>query len=304
MAKIQVSQKAHLAGHNASVFALSAGEQERFFYSGAGDGWIVRWDLDNPDPGRLVAKADTQIFALLHIRPEEEIIAGDMNGGVHWIDLSDPASQKNITAHQKGVFQLARVGENIYSIGGDGKITKWDIAQRRATESLHLSNRSLRCLDYCESRNELAVGSSDFNIYFLNASSLELKATIAQAHRNSVFSVRYSPDGTYLLSGGRDAFLKVWDFHPTIRCISEQPAHLYTINDIAFHPEGNMFATASRDRSIKIWDARNYELLKVVEAMRDGGHVNSVNQLLWSTHQQLLLSCSDDRSIKIWELAG
>ena len=83
-----------------------------------------------------------------------------------------------------------------------------------------------------------------------------------------------------------------------------QPAHWFTINKIVFHPEGKWFATGSRDKTIKIWDAETFELLKVIETMRDKGHINSVNCLLWSEHNDYLLSCGDDRSIIAWEVGA
>jgi WD40 repeat protein len=78
----------------------------------------------------------------------------------------------------------------------------------------------------------------------------------------------------------------------------EQAAHLFTLNHIAFSPDGHLFATASRDKTFKIWDAQTYELLKVVDTLRLGGHINSVNRLLW--HGGGLISVSDDRRAIIW----
>ena len=61
-------------------------------------------------------------------------------------------------------------------------------------------------------------------------------------------------------------------------------------------------ATASRDKTMKIWDANNFKLLKVIDTVRNGGHINSVNTLRWSKYNNWLISGSDDRSIIIWEI--
>ena len=60
---INIQNIARLSGHNASIFALSPFSDQRYFLSAAGDGWIVKWDLEAPDLGKLIAKVDTQIFA-------------------------------------------------------------------------------------------------------------------------------------------------------------------------------------------------------------------------------------------------
>jgi WD40 repeat protein len=193
------------------------------------------------------------------------------------------------------------LNEHVFTIGGEGVLTRWDALEQRSIESIHLSNQSLRSIAYSISRQELAIGGSDAQIYLLDALTFELKHTIAGAHANSVFSLAYSPDGQWLLSGSRDAHLKVWDVN-TWQVHLAHPAHWFTINAIAYHPNGSLFATASRDKTIKIWDAYTFELRKVIDTIRHGGHVNSVNDLLWTQFDNELVSAGDDRSLMIWNV--
>ncbi len=295
-----IQKTAQLTGHNASVFALCQGLEKDTFLSGAGDGWMVEWSVQNPDMGRLLAKTDTQIFSLSGLSGQQKLIAGDMNGGVHWVDLLHPENTRGIAHHGKGVFGILQTGDFVFTIGGDGILTRWSASEGRSIESLHLSNQSLRGMDYSEARNELAIGSSDNNIYLLDAGTFEIRQTLANAHANSVFAVRYHSNGQLLVSGGRDAHLKAWILEDMGVPLFNQPAHWFTINDICFPANSSWFATASRDKTIKIWDAQSFELLKVLDTVRDGGHVNSVNALLYLEESGVLVSCSDDRSIILW----
>lgn len=290
-----------LTGHNAAIFAIAEGQDDRHVLSGAGDGWVAQWNLDAAGTGQLLARVDTQIFSLCLLKNENLLVVGNMNGGVHWVDLANAENTKNIAHHRKGVFETRAYDKAVFTAGGDGKITRWSIEERRSLESLQLSGQPLRCLDFSVKRNEIAVGSSDNSIFFLDGKTLEIRQVLRNAHQNSVFSVRYSPDASYLLSGGRDAHLNSWELDANFKKIYSQPAHWFTINSIVFHPEGHLFATGSRDKSIKIWDAENFKLKKVLEGARDGGHFHSVNRLFWSKHRDLLLSASDDRTIIIWE---
>lgn len=302
MSRIKISKIAQLRGHKAAVFAFANGDDPQHFLTGAGDGWIVQWNLNEPENGQLIAKVPRNIFSLYHLSDRQLIVAGNMDGGVHWVDLNDPVLTKNIAHHQKGVFDIQLIGDQIYTLGGEGMITRWSVAERRTLESFHITHQSLRAMAFNESRKEIAIGASDNNIYLLDAESLSIKHIIRQAHENSVFTVQYSPDGYYLLSGGRDAHLKVWAIERDFEMISEQAAHWFTINHITFHPGGHLFATASRDKTIKIWGAENFKLLKVIDTIKDGGHINSVNKLYWSNYNNYLLSCSDDKSIIVWEV--
>ena len=177
-----------------------------------------------------------------------------------------------------------------------------------------MSAKSLRSLDICVAKREIAIGGSDGNVYFLDLDTFDVKQTIKTAHTNSVFSVRYTPDGKHLVTGGRDAFLKLWplDSPPDSLGTSpyfslfEAPAHLFTVNSIAFHPLNPiLFATASRDRTIKIWEIQDTTLFlrKVVDTIRYGCHIRSVNSLFWSTFNDYLVSVSDDRSVIVWKIS-
>ena len=301
---MQCKQQHTCTGHRAALYALAPGKDARHFYSAGGDGWLVEWNLDAPETGRVVASVETQVFSLVAIPGQNRLVAGNMNGGLHWIDLERPERTRNIQHHPKGVYALQIHGPWLYSAGGDGVLTRWALEEARSMESFQLSNRALRCLSVSTKRSELAVGASDQSIYFLDAESLELRRRLAGAHDNSVFALHYTPDGHHLLSGGRDAMLKIWELADGPRLHSARPAHWYTINTITFHPEGHWFATGSRDRSIKIWDSKSFELLKVLDTSRDGGHLNSVNRLYWHPYCNYLLSASDDRSMIVWEVEG
>ncbi len=300
--KITTQKIATLTGHNSSIFSVIPYKAPHLFLSGAGDGWIVEWNFNDPEMGHLVAKIETQIFSLCYLADANKVVAGNMNGGVHWVDLANPTATKNILQHEKGVFAIQQIGDTLLTAGGAGMLTRWDITQQKTVESLHLSNQSLRCLAYSKARKEIAIGASDHNIYLLDADTLAIKQTIKKAHDNSVFTIKYSANSQFLISGGRDAHLRVRDLEQDGKEISFQPAHWYTINDIAFHPKAPIFATASRDKTIKIWHSETYELLKVIETVRDQGHLNSVNRLFWSTFNDYLVSCGDDRSIMIWDI--
>lgn len=301
MPHLQIEKIAQLTGHNAAVFALGKDHAEDTFLSGAGDGWIVRWNLNEPENGRLIAKVDTQVFSLFLLPERSTVVVGNMNGGVHWVDLEQPERTRNIAHHQKGVFAIVPYQSYILTAGGQGMLTKWNRATGQALESIQLSNQSLRSLAVSTARDEIAVGSSDNAIYLLDAPTLQIRHKIPAAHDNSVFSLAYRPDDAVLLSGSRDAHLKAWDLEGAPRCVDDKPAHWFTINSIAFSPCGRWFATGSRDKTVKIWDTNTFKLLKVLETIRDKGHLNSVNRLFWSAHHDYLISASDDRSMIIWK---
>ena len=297
-----LKKRHRLTGHESSIYALCAGPGDREWLSGDGAGWIVRWRLDDPETGHLLARVENRVFSLAHLADHRLIVAGNMDGGLHWIPLDAPEDNVNIAHHQRGLFGLQAIGDYLFTAGGDGFLSRWAIADRRREESLQLTREPLRCLAYSAVRNELAVGSSDNTIYLLSADDLRLKAQLS-GHANSVFSVCYDPGGRLLFSGGRDAYLRVWDLSAEREVSAGEAAHWYTVNALALHPQAPYLATGSRDKTIKIWDTRDRSLRKVLDTIRDGGHINSVNALLWHP-DGTLISAGDDRSIILWEEAA
>lgn len=295
-----LKKKVQLTGHNGSIFSVIADHQEGHILSGAGDGWVVRWSLAEPDMGKLVAKVETQIFSMCLLRGQNRVVVGNMNGGVHWVDLDQPDNTRNIAHHQKGVYAIRQINNDLFTGGGDGIITRWDSGSGKSLESLQLSRAAIRGMDFSPQRNEIAIGASDHAIYFLDASDLSLKRSIPNAHDNSVFCVKYSADDEYLYSGGRDAQLKVWEIDGAPKAIVQKAAHWYTINDLALSPDGDYLATGSRDKTIRIWRTSDFKLVKALEVVRDQGHINSVNSLLWLPGGALI-SASDDRRLIVWE---
>ena len=84
-----------------------------------------------------------------------------------------------------------------------------------------------------------------------------------EGHSLPVFSIQFSHNNEYLISGGRDAQVKVWDMFTYIEIINI-PAHLFAVNSIAVHPYLPYFATASMDKSIKIWSLEDFKLYKTI----------------------------------------
>ena len=283
-------------GHRAAIYAVAEGLDADTFLTGAGEGWVVVWPQADPENGKLLAQAEGNIFSLLAIPEINGVVAGNMIGGLHWIDLERPERTKDIKHHSKGTYALLRLGDQVLSGGGGGKLSRWSIEERRAIESLQLTHAAIRGLAHAPDRREIAVATSDHSIYLLDE-QLAVKQQI-DVHGHSVFCVCYSPDQRLLISGGRDAQLTITDL---VTGSSERiPAHTATINALAFSPDGHYLATAGRDRTIKIWDSGSFDLLKVLETVRDDGHRNSVNDLLWT--EQGLISVSDDRSGILWRI--
>ena len=298
-----VTKIATLAGHRDAVYALTGGVGSAV-YSGSADGMVVGWDAAEPGrDGELLARVENSVYALRHLPDLGLLVLGHNFQGIQAIDLARRELVHATALPPVAIFEIvySESRQRLYVALGDGTLAVLAAPDFRLEKLLRLATKSLRCLALHEPRGELAVGSSDTLTRILDLDSLETRFTLGES-TNSVFSVAYSPDGTRLLTAGRDAQIRTWDVANGYALAGTVPAHLYTINHLAFIPGGQYLASCSLDKSIKLWDAATLTLLRVLDRARAAGHGTSVNRVVWPGSQNRLVSCSDDRSLAVWQL--
>ncbi len=289
-------------GHRDCVYALEAGAEPNQFFSSGGDGMVVRWHLDRPDLGDLVAQVPASVYALHYEAEQNRLWVGQNYEGLHLIDPDRKVEVGSLKLTKAAIFDIKLYQKIAYVALSDGVVVVIDTEQLAIRKHLKASEQSARCLAINPVERELAVGYSDSTVRIFDLTTLDLKQTIP-AHTNSVFTVAYTPDFLHLITGSRDARLKSWDVDKGYIMEQEVVAHMFAINHLVFSADARLMATASMDKSIKIWDSQTRRLLKVVDRARHAGHGTSVNRLLWTKHQNLLLSASDDRTISVWQVA-
>lgn len=286
---MQIQACRHYLGHTGAIYALAPGRQTGTFYSAGGDGWLVEWAL-NQDDGRLLAHHTEPLISLSV--SGDHILAGTMTGKT--LIYRQDHAPRLVDWHKKGLFIILVHHSKVYTLGGDGRVTRWS-TDFKPEETLHLSAKALRSGLIVDDA-WLYIGASDGFIYEVELPGLSLVKQWA-AHSSSVFSLAYKEGILY--SGGRDAWLKNWDPQAG-RNLVQVPAHLFTINALAW--AGDYLVSGSRDKTLKIWRVPDLELLKVIDIFKFEAHFRSVNHLLFLAEEQILLSAGDDRQIISWKL--
>ncbi|HRI80377.1 MAG TPA: WD40 repeat domain-containing protein [Cyclobacteriaceae bacterium] len=301
MAGIQIQKLHSLTGHRNSVYTLEPGPQPAIFFSGSGDGMVVRWDLDNAEMGERIAQLPNSIYALRYLPDQDILVVGHNYEGIHLLDWKNKKEVASLKLSSAAIFDMQIFEKYILVASGDGTVTVVDMENLTVIKRLTESKKNARTIAVNPVSGEMAVGYSDHHIRVFGLTDFALKHEFL-AHSNSVFTLAYTPDYQFLLSGSRDARLKSWDTKGNYSLHQEVVAHLFAINHVAFSPDGKHFVTCSMDKSVKVWRTLDLTLLKVIDKARHAGHGTSVNKLLWSPYHNQLLSAGDDRTISVWDV--
>lgn len=299
--KVNVQKLFSLDGHQDCVYALEEGEESNLFYSAAGDGMVVLWDMNNPETGSLMAKMKNSVYAI-HLFQNSVLVAGQNFEGIHIIDISTKKELGSLKTTNAQIFDIKSAGNRLFVGSGDGTLFVVDFSSLAIVKKIKLGDKSVRSIDVNNELGEIAVGLSDNSIRILDLDDYHQKYSI-HAHKLSVFSVAYNPLNNNLISVSRDAHIKSWNSLEHYELDQSVVAHMYAINSLSISPDKKYFVTGSMDKSIKVWDLDAFKLLKVIDKSRHAGHATSVNKVLWTKHKNQVISCSDDKKISIWDLS-
>merc|ERR1719188_1023390 len=148
------------------------------------------------------------------------------------------------------------------------------------------------------------AGDVNHDIEVFNTETNEVAYSLS-GHTHDIYTltVYYQDNQCFLVSGGQDKLIKIWDLS-TLECKDTLEGHfgviahvrslvVYEINEKLY------LASGSNDNTVKIWDLQEKSLITTLE-----GHTSYVYCIKTFTQGDgmYLVSASNDRSLKVWNL--
>ena len=114
----------------------------------------------------------------------------------------------------------------------------------------------------------------------------------------AVSTVRYNADGGFLLSGGKDTILRLWNVKEET-LVKKYTGASHPIGDAIFTPDSTTLLSCGAEKAVSVWDVS----IGDVPTRKLRGHQAKVHSLALSTEScDVLASGSDDATVRIWDL--
>jgi WD40 repeat protein/predicted Ser/Thr protein kinase len=121
------------------------------------------------------------------------------------------------------------------------------------------------------------------------------RTAVCDGHREGIWALTFSPDGTRLASAGDDRTACLWDA-ATGALLATCRGHTSKVLSVAFSPDGARLVTASADGTVRQWKAGTG---RKVEAPYDR-HSGEVAAAVYSPDGQWVASAGSDRTVRVW----
>jgi len=182
----------------------------------------------------------------------------------------------------------------LISASKDRFITIYKTRDIQVTNELKIHSKAVYDIEVLDDKSQLfATCSVNNEIKIWNNS--ELVANLV-GHYSHVYSLVYSANHTILISGSKDATIKLWNVSDSFSLITTLYQHTDSVVSFVLISKKNLFASGSCDYTIVIW---NLTTLGFIQKLQ--GHSGCVNALALQK-DKYLLSGSSDKAIFMWDI--
>lgn len=289
----------------------------RFVLSGGDDLGLRVWQVDTGELSAEFAVRDKIMY--LSTAPEGSLVTMVLgNGELRLLDR-ETGVETLLEQYQGGVNALSWSFDGRYlAVGTDRLLHVWDAEKRELAQSINAGNIIL-ALGWGSGSHLIATGSYKGIVDLWSVESGANLLKIA-GHTGAVKALAWSPQGSYLASGGEEGGIRIWDLGTRKEILQLLPGHSGPIEDLAWSPDGTYLAGAGHDLLVRIWNAAEGEYLgsftdrlkkpfvtekgfEFAVGMKSVSHEDIVLSISWAPNGKQLASTSWDQTVAVWDVA-
>jgi WD40 repeat protein len=153
--------------------------------------------------------------------------------------------------------------------GNQGYIKLWDVETGKAIRTIRESGGFSHIAISPDGKRFVTWKSLMGNIIllwdFATGAYRECRGHASGGFSEIVYSLAFSPDGNYFISGASDKTIKIWsaDTGQEIRTLT---GHTGDVLSVSYSPDGRQIVSCSRDKTIKFWDLSSGNVIRSISA--------------------------------------
>jgi len=191
------------------------------------------------------------------------LTAGDIDKNIKIWDTENGSSKGELIGHNKDVTTIKWSNDGSYFGSGsaDKTIRLWDLKSLKEICTIPtLGYGPINDISLLNTGEMLivAAGHVDGNITIWDAQRKSLFTEIKEnSQGKEVRTICFSPDGKYLISGGFDNKIKIYDILNNFNLASELE-HNDKVVSVKWHPDLPIIVSTSADKTARIWSPTIY----------------------------------------------
>jgi WD40 repeat protein len=245
------------------------------------DGLITLWEVARRRVHTTFPGFEPSGSWAIAFSPDSRFLAaGGLGGGLRVWDLAAPGGRPRlaaeVAAHAGIIFGVAFSpnGKRLATASADNLVKLWAFVPPRAQPEAEKAGAALPVLQLVDT---------------------------LRGHVSAAGTVRFSPDGQMLATGGAEAVVRLW------RTARKRESDILTIPDlnanaVALSAHAHFLAAGRGDGAVRLW-----ELAAPGGRPREGGtfraHEKGVSTLALSPDGKIMLTASGDKTVELWRVA-
>jgi WD40 repeat protein len=288
---------ATLSDHDSSVLSIAFSPCNKQLASGAEDGSIRLWNLDNFQCIKVLAHHEKAVNSLRFSPNGKFLASASWDNTIKLWDLQAFDEITTLTGHQDSVEVLDISMDSLLLVSGsnDQTIRLWDVRNNQPLHTFDNFSDTIRSLCFSPDGLQLAAGSWDI-IHLWDVLSKKPIRTFKGQTKNYISALSISPDGLTLAAGSHDKTIRLWDMTSKKQSLKLQ-GHLRRVNCVAFSPDNLTLASGSHDKQVKLWNIKTGKEINGLNV-----HNDFVSAVEFSPDGNILASASHDSRIRLWQI--
>ncbi|EIN08082.1 WD40 repeat-like protein [Punctularia strigosozonata HHB-11173 SS5] len=248
-----------LYGHTEQVNSVAFSPSGKHLVSGSSDGTVRLWDAST---GEIVLEqGHARRVLCVAFSPDGELIGSGSddcmirlwNVGQGGVAVGEP-----LQGHADWIqsVSFSPDGRSIASGSSDGSICIHDVHTRRPVGELISGDRRNVCSLSYSPDGKRVCSSSDKTIRVWDTQTHQVTLGPLQKRSGTVYSVAFSPDGKYFVSGSYDGAVRIWNAQTGQTIGKPLQGHKSSVRSVAFasSPNDKRIVSGGSDGLVMIWD--------------------------------------------------